>query len=104
MGKRMRNTHILEILRYGLDLVMGHVLIPILYRVGSTDVRLIASFGSQFREMSVSKAIPLECVCITARDAGKVASSPTSRSVKASSCMHAGYMLDTCSIASCEAR
>lgn len=55
---------------------MRHVLIPILYRVGSTDIRLIPMLGSQPGEMSVAQSIPFQRILIIARDARKVASSP----------------------------
>lgn len=61
---------------------MGHVLVPVLYRGCSTDIRLIAMLGGQPGEVGVAETIPFEGIGIIARDAGEVASSPlTSQSV-----------------------
>lgn len=49
-----KTTYIFKILGNGLDLVMGHVLIPVLYRVCSTDIRLIPMLRGELDEMSVS--------------------------------------------------
>jgi hypothetical protein len=61
---------------------MGHVLVPVLYRGCSADVRLVTMLRGQPGEMRVAEAVPFECICIVTRDAGEVASSPlTSQSM-----------------------